>query len=117
VHKFVLRYAFLKAIKLCGAAEVVLDHTAYLGQQNCDEAASSQRRVGSCCSFAGCVCHFLLYNLDMNKMNKRAKKRLKESIEKDRQERVKPTQDQNLSTSKDPLKLRGFLPKPAKKRG
>ncbi|HWN09627.1 MAG TPA: hypothetical protein VNO50_10225 [Pyrinomonadaceae bacterium] len=53
----------------------------------------------------------------MNKMNKRAKKRLKESIEKDRQERVKPTQDQNASTSKDPLKLRGFLPKPAKKRG
>ena len=53
----------------------------------------------------------------MNKMNKRAKKRLKESIEKDRQERVKPTQDQNQSTSKDPLKLRGYLPKPEKKRG
>lgn len=50
-------------------------------------------------------------------MNKRAKKRLKETIEKDKAERAKAHPDQNSASAKDPQKLRGFLPKPAKKRG
>jgi hypothetical protein len=50
-------------------------------------------------------------------MNKRAKKRLKESIEKEKAERALAHPDQNLASPKDPQKLRGFLPKPAKKRG
>jgi hypothetical protein len=50
-------------------------------------------------------------------MNKRAKKRLKETIEKEKAERAKAHPDQNLSSPKDPQKLRGFLPKPEKKRG
>jgi hypothetical protein len=50
-------------------------------------------------------------------MNKRAKKRLKETIEKDKAERAKAHPDQNAASAKDPQKLRGFLPKPAKKRG
>jgi len=50
-------------------------------------------------------------------MNKRAKKRLKETLEKDKAERAKAQQDPNLSSTKDPQRLRGFLPKPAKKRG
>ena len=50
-------------------------------------------------------------------MNKRAKKRLKEALEKEKAERAKTNLDPNLASTKDPQKLRGFLPKPAKKRG
>ena len=50
-------------------------------------------------------------------MNKRAKKRLKETIEKENAERAKTHPEQNLSSPKDRQELRGFLPKPAKKRG
>lgn len=50
-------------------------------------------------------------------MNKRAKKRLKESIEKDKQERAKALPQQRQGASKEPPQLRGFLPKPEKKRG
>jgi hypothetical protein len=46
-------------------------------------------------------------------MNKRAKKRLKETIATDKQERAKslPTAS---GLAKDPQQLRGFLPKPEK---
>ena len=50
-------------------------------------------------------------------MNKRAKKRLKEAIEKENLERVKARKEQSPLSSKDQQKRRGFLPKPAKKRG
>jgi hypothetical protein len=50
-------------------------------------------------------------------MNKRAKKRLKEAIEKENVERAKARQEQTLSSSKEPRERRGFTPKPAKKRG
>jgi hypothetical protein len=50
-------------------------------------------------------------------MNKRAKKRLKEAIEKDNQERAKVPKEQALSSAKELQKRRGFLPKPDKKRG
>ena len=50
-------------------------------------------------------------------MNKRAKKRLKETIEKDNVEKAKTRQAQNLSAPKDLQQRRGFIPKPAKKRG
>jgi hypothetical protein len=50
-------------------------------------------------------------------MNKRAKKRLKEAIAKEKQERAKTRPEQSPGPSKDPQQLRGFLPKPAKKRG
>jgi hypothetical protein len=50
-------------------------------------------------------------------MNKRAKKRLKEAIEKDNLERAKAGQEKNPLSSKDLQKRRGFMPKPAKKRG
>ncbi len=50
-------------------------------------------------------------------MNKRAKKRLKETIEKEKQERVKALPQQRQGSSKEPQQLRGFLPKPEKKRG
>jgi hypothetical protein len=50
-------------------------------------------------------------------MNKRAKKRLKEALEKEKAERAKTHPDQNLSSPKDPQQQRGFLPKPEKKRG
>lgn len=50
-------------------------------------------------------------------MNKRAKKRLKEAIEKDNLEKAKTRQAQNLSAPKEFQERRGFLPKPAKKRG
>jgi hypothetical protein len=50
-------------------------------------------------------------------MNKRAKKRLKQAIENDKQERAKTPPQQNPGSSRDPQQLRGFLPKPAKKRG
>lgn len=55
-----------------------------------------------------------LYNLFMNK---RAKKRLKEAIEKDNLERAKAGQEKNHPSSKGLQKLRGFTPKPDKKRG
>jgi hypothetical protein len=50
-------------------------------------------------------------------MNKRAKKRLKETIAKDRQERSKSLPQQRPGASKDPREQKGFLPKPEKKRG
>jgi hypothetical protein len=56
----------------------------------------------------------ILYTLFMNK---RAKKRLKESIEKDRVERTMTRQEPSPSAPKDLRNPKGFLPKPAKKRG
>ena len=56
----------------------------------------------------------ILYTLFMNK---RAKKRLKESIEKDRVERTTTRQEPSPSAPKDLRNPKGFLPKPAKKRG
>jgi hypothetical protein len=56
----------------------------------------------------------LLYNPFMNK---RAKKRLKEAIQKENRERATTRQEQNVSPSKDPQERRGFIQKPAKKRG
>jgi len=56
----------------------------------------------------------ILYTLFMNK---RAKKRLKEAIEKDRVERTMTRQEPNPSAPKELRNPRGFLPKPAKKRG
>jgi hypothetical protein len=50
-------------------------------------------------------------------MNKRAKKRLKQAIAKDKQERTKSLPQQRPGSSKDPGESRGFLPKPEKKRG
>ncbi|MEO8436412.1 MAG: hypothetical protein ABI596_16050 [Pyrinomonadaceae bacterium] len=51
-------------------------------------------------------------------MNKRAKKRLKESIEKENLERAKTRKEQSLSFPKElQQEHRGFTPKPAKKRG
>lgn len=50
-------------------------------------------------------------------MNKRAKKRVKEAIEKDNLEREKAREEKNHPSSNDLQKRRGFLPKPAKKRG
>ena len=56
----------------------------------------------------------LLYN---PLMNKRAKKRVKEAIEKGNLERDKTRGEKNHPASNDLQKRRGFLPKPAKKRG
>lgn len=50
-------------------------------------------------------------------MNKRAKKRLKEAIAKDKQEKTKSLPQQRAGASKDPQQRKGFLPKPEKKRG
>jgi len=50
-------------------------------------------------------------------MNKRAKKRLKKSLEKENLERAKIRKEQNLSSSKASQERPGFIPKPAKKRG
>jgi hypothetical protein len=50
-------------------------------------------------------------------MNKRAKKRLKEAIEKENVERAKARQEKSPLSSKDLQQRRGFLPKPDKKRG
>jgi hypothetical protein len=50
-------------------------------------------------------------------MNKRAKKRLKETIEKENLERAKIRNEQNQSSPKEPQERRGFISKPAKKRG
>ena len=57
---------------------------------------------------------FVLYNL---RMNKRAKKRVKEAIEKDNLERAKKSQELNPSSTKGLQQQRGFTSKPAKKRG
>jgi hypothetical protein len=62
----------------------------------------------------GGACGPILYTLFMNK---RAKKRLKEAIAKDKAERTKTYQDPNPSAPKEPGNTKGFLPKPAKKRG
>jgi hypothetical protein len=56
----------------------------------------------------------ILYTLFMNK---RAKKRLKEAIEKDRVERTITRQEPSPSAPRDLRNPKGFLPKPAKKRG
>jgi hypothetical protein len=53
-------------------------------------------------------------------MNKRAKKRLQETIKKDILERAKPGQENNPASPKDhkdPKQQTGFLPRPDKKRG
>ena len=54
------------------------------------------------------------YNLFMNK---RAKKRIKEEIEKKNLKREKAVQEQNLSSSKKLPESRGFTVRPDKKRG
>ncbi len=54
------------------------------------------------------------YNPDMNK---RAKKRLKETIEKENLKRAESKKDQNSFAPKKDQLQRGFLPKPEKKRG
>jgi hypothetical protein len=50
-------------------------------------------------------------------MNKRAKKRLKEAIEKENLEKAKIRKEQNQSSPKDSTERRGYLAKPEKKRG
>lgn len=50
-------------------------------------------------------------------MNKRAKKRLKEAIEKENQERAQARKGQSPSSSKGVPERRGFTPRPGKKRG
>jgi hypothetical protein len=50
-------------------------------------------------------------------MNKRAKKRLKEAIAKDKQERKEALPQHRPGGSNDPAVHKGFLPKPEKKRG
>jgi hypothetical protein len=50
-------------------------------------------------------------------MNKRAKKRVKEAIEKENLERAKIRKEQTQSSSKESTERRGFLAKPGKKRG
>ena len=54
----------------------------------------------------------------MTRMNKRAKKRLKESIQKDLAERTEKRQEQTFSTPQKKVPVsRGFTAKPEKKRG
>jgi hypothetical protein len=50
-------------------------------------------------------------------MNKRAKKRVKKAIEKSNAERDKAREGKNHPAANDLQERRGFLPKPAKKRG
>ncbi|MDX6694470.1 MAG: hypothetical protein QOF02_2073 [Blastocatellia bacterium] len=50
-------------------------------------------------------------------MNKRAKKRLKETIEKENVEKAKIRREQTASSSKEPPARRGFTQRPDKKRG
>jgi hypothetical protein len=50
-------------------------------------------------------------------MNKRAKKRVKEAMEKDNVEREKARGEKSHPASNDLQQRRGFLPKPTKKRG
>ena len=56
----------------------------------------------------------LLYNPSMNK---RAKKRVKEAIEKENLKREKTREEKSHPASNELQQRRGFLPKPAKKRG
>ncbi len=65
-------------------------------------------------SLSGGHSFLIRYNLFMNK---RAKKRLKEAIEKEKQDRARTLPKPNPGSAKDPQQLRGFLPKPEKKRG
>lgn len=58
---------------------------------------------------------FLLrYNLFMNK---RAKKRLLETIKKEKLERANPAHKSKPNFPQDPKQKTGFLPRPDKKRG
>jgi hypothetical protein len=50
-------------------------------------------------------------------MNKRAKKRVKENIEKENLERAKVRKEQTLSSSKEKPERPGFTARPDKKRG
>jgi hypothetical protein len=50
-------------------------------------------------------------------MNKRAKKRVKEAIEKKNLEREEGRKELHRSSPKAPAQQRGFVGKPAKKRG
>jgi hypothetical protein len=50
-------------------------------------------------------------------MNKRAKKRLLETIKKDKLERTNPAQKPMPTSRKDLKHQTGFLPRPDKKRG
>ena len=51
-------------------------------------------------------------------MNKRAKKRLREALKKDITDKAKPVKDPGFTTPKQsPDERRGFIAKPAKKRG
>jgi hypothetical protein len=50
-------------------------------------------------------------------MKKRAKKRLLETIRKDKLERTNPNQTSKPSFPQDPKQKTGFLPRPDKKRG
>jgi hypothetical protein len=75
------------------------------------DCSSTTHLASSSCSGLGGV---ILYNLFMNK---RAKKRLKEAIEKDRVERTRTRQEPSPSAPKGLRNPKGFLPKPAKKRG
>jgi len=50
-------------------------------------------------------------------MNKRAKKRLLETIKKEQLERTSPTQKSKPGPPKEPRQQTGFLPRPDKKRG
>jgi hypothetical protein len=59
----------------------------------------------------------LLFSCILFAMNKRAKKRVKEAIEKENLERAKVRKEQTLSSSKEQPERRGFTAKPEKKRG
>jgi len=50
-------------------------------------------------------------------MKKRAKKRLLETIRKDKLERSDPSQKSKPNFPQDPKQKAGFLPRPDKKRG
>jgi len=50
-------------------------------------------------------------------MNKRAKKRLKEAMEKENLEKAKIRKEQTGAAAKIYQEPRGYTPKPAKKRG
>ena len=50
-------------------------------------------------------------------MNKRAIKRLKETLKKEIADKAKPRDDQAFSSPKQQQERRGFIAKPAKKRG
>ena len=50
-------------------------------------------------------------------MNKRAKKRLKETLKKEITDKAKPVNDPGFSSPKQKQERPGFIAKPAKKRG